>query len=62
MDPVTFPASSAVRVQITIAVGHVRVREQSSAVAVHVTGEKDPDQVEIDSSVDADGSLRRHGL
>jgi len=58
MEPLTFPASGNVRVQITVAVAEVRVREHADGVGLHITGEKEPDQVVVDSSVDPDGTLR----
>jgi hypothetical protein len=60
MEPLTFPTSGAVRIQIAIAVGdvQVRVRDQGAPVALHITGEKEPDQVTVDHVVDTDGTLR----
>ena len=60
MEPITFPTSSTVRIQVAIAVGRVQVqvRDQDSAVGLHITGEKEPDQVAVDHAVDPDGSLR----
>ncbi len=60
MEPLSFPTSGAVRIQVAIAVGdvRVRVREHASKVGLHITGEKEPDQVTVDHAVESDGTLR----
>ena len=60
MEPLSFPTSGAVRIDIGVAVGDVRVRvhHQDSPVGLHITGEKDPDQVTVDQVVESDGTLR----
>ena len=60
MEPLSFPTSGAVRIQVAIAVGdvRVRVRELASKVGLHITGEKEPDQVTVDHAVESDGTLR----
>ena len=58
MNPLTVPASGQVRVEINVAVADVRVTESRDTVALHVTGEKDQDDVTVDTSTDADGTVR----
>jgi hypothetical protein len=60
MERLTFPTSGTVRIQVAIAVGRVqvKVRDHDSPVALHITGEKEPDQVAVDHAIDTDGSLR----
>lgn len=58
MDALTFPAPGAVRLDISVLAADVRVREQTGAVALHITGERDPDQVTVDTVTETDGTLR----
>ena len=58
MEPLTLPATGAARVQITVAVADIRVTQRAGTLALHVTGEKDPDQITVDSSTDPDGTVR----
>ena len=49
MESLTFPSAGAVHIQIAVAVADVRVlaREHASGVGLHITGEKEPDQVTL---------------
>lgn len=58
MHPLTLPATGSVRVQINVAVAKIAVTEQVGEVRLLVTGEKDPDQVTVDTSTDPDGTVR----
>jgi len=58
MEPITLPATGPVRVQITVAVAGVTVKPATDRVDLSITGEKDPDQVTVDTSTDADGTVR----
>jgi DUF4097 and DUF4098 domain-containing protein YvlB len=58
MQPLTLPATGAVRVRINVAVAKITVTERAGAVGLQITGEKDPDQVTVDSSTDPDGTVR----
>ncbi|HUV48032.1 MAG TPA: DUF4097 family beta strand repeat-containing protein [Actinomycetes bacterium] len=58
MNPLTVPASGHVHVEINVAVADIRVSESRDTVALHITGERDPDDVIVDTSTDADGTVR----
>lgn len=58
MESMTFPAPGAVFVEISVAAADVRVTEQSGRVGLQITGERDPEQVSVESVEDPDGTLR----
>jgi len=58
MNPLSIPANGQVRVEINVAVADIRVSESRDTVALHITGERDPGDVIVDTSTDADGTVR----
>ena len=58
MNPLSVPATAAVEVTIAVAVAQIRVTESTGEVRLDITGQKDPDDITVESTTDADGRVR----
>jgi Putative adhesin len=58
MNPLTVPAPGAVHVTLGVAVAKIRVAECPGEVRLGITGQKNPDDVSVESTTDADGTVR----
>lgn len=58
MNPLTIPATGAVKVDIAVAAAQIRVSQRDSDIRLGITGEKDPGDITVESSTEPDGTVR----